>query len=105
MKNILTERPANPRLARGAAWAVLVFVTLAGLAVVLIPVWIIRPFEPQSQQGLRVSYVLRSWSQTVTLISSAAALALAIWLWSDAHRWWRKSFLAAILVIGFLSTW
>jgi uncharacterized BrkB/YihY/UPF0761 family membrane protein len=105
MENMSTERPAKPRLVRGAAWAILVFVVLAGLAAVLIPVWIIRPFEPQSRQGLQLSYVLRSWSQILTLITSAVALALAIWLWPHAHRWWRKSFLVAILVIGFLSTW
>jgi Protein of unknown function (DUF3179) len=105
MENIFTGRPVKPHPVRGAAWAILVFVVLAGLAVVLIPVWIIRPFEPQSRQGLQLSYVLRSWSQTVTLITSAVALALVIWLWLYAHRWWRKLFLVAILVIGFLSTW
>jgi len=105
MENISTERRAKTHLVRGAAWAILVLVVLAGLAVVLIPVWIIRPFEPQSRQGLELSFILRSWSQTVTLITSAVALALAIWLWPYAHRWWRKSFLVAILVIGLLSTW
>lgn len=105
MKDIFTERAARPRFVRVAAWVILVFVVLAGLAAVLIPVWIIRPFASQSRQGLQLSYLLRSWSQTLTLITSAAALGLAIWLWPVAHRWWRKSFLVAILLIGFLSTW
>jgi uncharacterized BrkB/YihY/UPF0761 family membrane protein len=105
MENIPAERPAKPRLVRDAAWAILVFVVLAGLAVVLVPVWIIRPFESQSRQGLEFSYVLRSWSQTVTLITSAVAFALAFWLWFRSRRWWSKLFLVAILATGFLSTW
>ena len=107
MENISTEKRAKSatNLARGVAWASLCFVVLAGLAVVLIPAWIIRPFQPQSQQGLELSYALRSWSRTVTLITSGVALALAIWLWSYARRWWRKSVLLAILVIALTSTW
>jgi uncharacterized BrkB/YihY/UPF0761 family membrane protein len=107
LENISTERRAESttNLARGVAWAILCLVVLAGLTVVLIPAWIIRPFQPQSQQGLELSYVLRSWSRSVTLVTSVVALALAIRLWTNARRWWRKSFLLAILVIALSSTW
>jgi hypothetical protein len=97
--------PAKSPVVRRTAWAILVVVVLAGLAVVLIPAWIIRPFEPQSRQGLQLSYTLRSWSQIVTIITATTAVALTIWLWSGARRWWRKTLLVLILAIGFLSTW
>jgi Protein of unknown function (DUF3179) len=98
------RKPASP-LSRVSAWTILVLVILAGLAVVLIPVWIIRPFEPQSRQGLQLSYFLRSWAQIVTIITSTIAVALTIWLWSGARRWWRRTLLVMIVAIGITSTW
>ena len=105
MENINTGKPAKPSLVRAGAWGILVIVVLTALTVVLIPVWVIRPFELQSQQGLQISYGMRSWSQTVTLAASVISVALAIWLWPHTRRWWRKLFLVMILTIAGISTW
>jgi len=78
---------------------------LIALAVVLIPAWIIRPFQPQSSRGLELSYILRSYSQVVTLIALGLALALAIWLWSHSRRWWTKAILVLALAFSLASTW
>ncbi len=80
-----------------AAWGALLLIVLGGLATVLLPVWLIQPFRPQSPRGLEVSYTLRRWSPLVTLLASALALMLAVWLWPRSRRWWRKA--AAMIVV------
>ena len=81
---------------RKAAWVALLLLVLIGLAIVMIPVWIVQPFKPQTESGLKLSYVLRSWSPLVTVLAAVAALGLVIWLFPGARRWWRK----AALVLG-----
>jgi hypothetical protein len=83
----------------------LVLVVLLSLAVVMIPAWIIRPFQPQSSRGLALSYALRSNSQIVTLIALGLVLAIAIWLWSHSRRWWTKAILVLALAFSLISTW
>jgi uncharacterized protein DUF3179 len=90
---------------RRTAWFVLLLLALIGLAVVIIPVWIVQPFKPQTDVGLRISYVLRSWSPLVTAIAAAAALVLVIWLFPGARRWWRKAALVVILLPLLAATW
>lgn len=90
---------------RKLAWAALPFITLAALALVLVPVWLIQPFRAQTQRDMEVAYALRRWSPLVTLIASAVVLALVIWLWRGARRWWRKSALALMLVLACAGAW
>lgn len=49
---------------------------LVALAIVLTPVWLIQPFAPQSQRGLKISYIMRSWSPLLTLLASLLAVTL-----------------------------
>lgn len=72
---------------------------------VFIPVWLIQPFRPQTERGLELSYVLRRWSPLVTLIATAGALALLLWLWRGARRWWRKALLITAVVPLLAATW
>lgn len=89
---------------RRAAWLALLLIVLVGLAMVLVPVWIIQPFRPQSQRGIELSYALRRWSPVGTLVACAAALMLTVWLWRGSRRWWRKA--ALIILIPLLAaTW
>ena len=90
---------------RRAAWLVLLAIVLAGLAMVLIPVWIIQPFRPQTQRGVALSYALRRWSPTVTLVASATALTLVVWLWRHSGRWWRKTALVIVIMPLLAATW
>lgn len=92
-------------LGRKTAWAILLAVVLTGLAMVFIPVWLVQPFRPQSERGLEVSYVLRRWSPIATLVVSAIALALVVWLWRGARRWWRKALLVVIMLPLLAATW
>jgi hypothetical protein len=90
---------------RKTAWLSLLLLTLVGLAIVLAPVWIIQPFRPQSQKDVAWSYVMRSWSPLVTIICSLLALALVVFLWPGAGRWWRKAALVVIVLPLLGVTW
>lgn len=90
---------------RRAAWAALLFIVLAVLAMVLTPAWIIQPFRSQSQRGLEASYMLRRWSPVLTLLASATALALALWLWRGTRAWWRRGVLVVALLLAGGATW
>lgn len=90
---------------RRIAWSVLLLLTLAILAVVLIPVWLIQPFRPQTAREMEIAYTLRRWSPLLTVLISIAVLALTICLWRGARRWWRKSALALMLILACASAW
>ena len=107
MKNVSMENRAvkGSRMWRRAAWLALLILMLAALSMVLTPAWLIQPFRPQSQSGLALSYTLRRWSPVVTLIALVGALALVLWLWRGARRWWLRSILAATLVPLLGATW
>src|SRR5215210_4877205 len=97
--------PARSTVGRKMAWLVLSILMLAALLIVLTLAWLIQPFRPQSQAGLAVSYTLRRWSPVVTIIASIMALALVLWLWRGARRWWLKSLLGATLLLTLAATW
>jgi Na+/melibiose symporter-like transporter len=93
------------KMKRRIAWASLVLLTLAVLSVVMIPVWLIQPFRPQTPREMEVAYTLRRWSPLVTLIASIIALALVFWLWKGARRWWRKAALVVMLILTGATVW
>lgn len=90
---------------RKASWVTLLLLTLAGLAIVLAPVWIVQPFRPQSERDLAMAYAMRRWSRVVTVSASVASLILVVWLWHGARRWWRKAALVAIVLPLLVVTW
>lgn len=90
---------------RKLAWLGLVLITLATLAIVLAPVWIIQPFSPQSQRGLEWSYAMKRWSPVLTLVAAATALILVVWLWRNSRRWWRKALLIIVFLPVLPATW
>jgi uncharacterized BrkB/YihY/UPF0761 family membrane protein len=92
-------------LSRKAAWALLFLMVLAALAMVAIPVWIVMPFKAETPQGLELAYTLKRWSPLVTLVIAVMALALMLWLWRGARRWWRKTALLMALFFALLAAW
>ena len=90
---------------RRIAWVALLLLAVIGLAIVMIPVWIVQPFKPQTDAGLKLSYFLRSWSPLATILAAAAALVLVIWLFPGARRWWRKAALVVIVLPLLAATW
>jgi hypothetical protein len=90
---------------KAAAWAALLMIVLLGLAMALIPVWIIHPFKPQSQKGVELSYALRRWAPLLTIVASVTVLILGTWLWRGSRRWWLKASLVIVITPLLAATW
>ena len=86
-------------------WLLLLLLSVAALALVAVPVWLIQPFSPQTPRRLEVGYALRRWAPVLTLVACALGLALAAWLWRDSRRWWVKGFMLLLLAPVFASAW
>lgn len=99
MQEVSSRR--TPTLIR---WALFVAVTILSFAVVFIPAWLIQPFKSQNAEDLRVSYALRHWSPTITVVGIAAALLIAFRLWR-AQRWWGKTAICLLFVPLIFSAW
>ena len=85
-------------------WIFLLLITLIALAIVIIPVWLIQPFKPQSSRALEVSYVIRNWSPTVTVIVMCLGVFLVMRL-GRGSRWLKRALLVIALVPLLASTW
>lgn len=95
----MPEMPSQSHSSRRRlAGAVLFLLVLAALAMVALPIRLIRPFVPQTPEGIALSYALRRWSPLATLVAVAAGLALAAGLWRGGRRWSR-----ALAVIALVS--
>ena len=89
---------------RRIAWLLLLIILIIGLAVVIMPIWIIQPFKPQTQRGLEWSYFFRRISPFITVVASLAILLTTIWLWRGT-RWFLKMLLVLLLLPMFAATW
>jgi len=107
MENALTETNAQTQtgIERRLIWPALLGLLVFSIAFVAIPVFLIQPFRPQTQRALEISYLLRSWSPSATAIMLLAALALVIWRWRQARRWWRKTLLVILLSLSIVPAW
>jgi hypothetical protein len=90
---------------RRGAWLALLLLPLLALAVVMVPVMLIRPFAPQSPFSIALAYTLRRWSPWLTVAVALAALALAVRLWREAPRLIPR--IAAVLLglVAVTTTW
>jgi hypothetical protein len=73
---------------------ILVLLVVSSLLIVLIPVYLIRPFSPQTASDLEVSYTLRNVSPLLTLAALILGLLCALPLWKSTTSRLRKSVLA-----------
>jgi len=107
MENGLTETNAQTQtgIERRLIWPALLGLLVFSIAFVAIPVFLVQPFRPQTQRALEISYLLRSWSPSATAIMLLAALALVIWRWRQARRWWRKTLLVILLSLSIVPAW
>jgi hypothetical protein len=85
-------------------WLGLLVILMIGLAVVIVPIWIIVPFKPQTSRGIEVSYTLRRISPVVTVVASLAVVILAGLLWQSS-RWFSKIFMVLLMLPLFAATW
>jgi hypothetical protein len=80
--------------------ALLFLIVLAAVAMVAVPVWLIRPFSPQTPDGLALAFGLRRWAPLATVIFLLGGLALAYSLWRGG-RWWSRA-LAVLAIVPLL---
>ena len=105
MAEPMSAAETETRIKRRLIWPALLGLLVFSIAFVAIPVFLIQPFRPQTQRALEISYLLRSWSPLATAIMLLAALALVIWRWRQARRWWRKTLLVILLSLSIVPAW
>jgi len=87
------------------AWFVLLLITAATVAIVFTPVWFIKPFSAQTARQVEISYLLKSWSPILTIVFALCAIALAVFIWRNATRWYKTIPLILPLLVIFVFTW
>lgn len=88
-----------------AAWIALAIALAVSLALVLTPVFVIMPFKAQTPDGVRLSYHLRAFSPTLTLVLLAAGAGVLMWLWRRTRPRWLKAVAAVLVGILAGSAW
>ena len=86
---------------RAAAWIVLGLLLSLSLVLVLTPAVLIQPFRAQTDHGVHVSYVLRSFSPAATLGLLVVALGPAAMLFRRLRRFWSRAI--ALLLVALLA--
>lgn len=94
----------SDRLRRRIAGIAVLLLVLLALALVVFPLWTIRPFKAQTPEGVAVAYALRRWAPLGTLLAAVAVAALGAWLWRGA-RWWSRAALVLALVPVAAAAW
>lgn len=100
----MDANPSGSYRSRRLAGAVLSLLVVLAVAAVAVPFWVIRPFAPQTPEGLAVAYMLRRWASVGTVLALAAGVVLAAWLWRRA-RWWSRTALALALAVLAGAVW
>jgi hypothetical protein len=79
--------------------------TLASLVWVGTPVYIIRPFVPQTTRGMALSYSMRSASGLVTIVALLVGLALCVLVWRRLGTWWGRGLAAVAVLLLAVCAW
>jgi hypothetical protein len=90
---------------RRSTWMALLAVTIVTLAMVLTPVFLIKPFSPQTNSTVALSFALRRWSPLLTLVAVAAAVFLTMRLWSPGRRILSRTAAVILLALVAVSAW
>lgn len=111
------QAPSGGARSRRWGWAALLVLDAAVLVLVVLPVWIMRPFAPQGAGALVVAYRVHRAAPVVVELALIAAVALAAWLARPAgpagaaaaggtrRTWWRRAGAAAALLPAVAAVW
>lgn len=91
--------------AQRGGWLALVILAAIALAVVAIPVVLIRPFAPQSPFSIAMAFALRRWSPWVTLAAAVLGLGLATAIWKNSPRPFSRAGLGVLVLITLVTAW
>jgi hypothetical protein len=73
-------------LGRRSLWAYLAVFVILTVGVVLVPVFLIRPFSPQTPQTVRIAYELRRLNPIVSVLGAGLSLLLSVSLVRSSRR-------------------
>lgn len=86
-------------------WLLLIIIAIIAFAIIAIPVYLIQPFAPQTENALTISYYLRAFSPYLTIILAIIALILCVQIWRNSKYWFTNiTLILPIIIIGF-SIW
>jgi hypothetical protein len=104
MPDLLTRLSQWTNARRKLAWLMLLLLLVVVLAVVLTPVFLIMPFKAQTPRVMEISYMMRRWSPSLTVVVLVFMLVLTIGLWVSGR--WRSRILLLLLLPPVLgATW
>ena len=86
-------------------WLLLLLIVAAALAFVVVPVYLIWPFRPQTETGLAVGYEVRRLAPWATVALALAALVLVARMWRASRRWWAKALMVLLLAPVGATVW
>lgn len=92
-------------LSRRGMWLLLLALLVLTLGIVLVPVFLIRPFAPQTPGGMSLSFTLRRWSPLLTLLAAASALLLTWRLWRGSPRSLPRAGAVVVTLLVLGSAW
>ncbi len=87
------------------AWILLLATALIVFAITAIPVWLIQPFAPQTEDALQISYFLKNWSPILTITALLASVTLIVYLWRNSRRWFAKALMLVPLIVVLPCAW
>ena len=90
---------------RRGRWGALLAVAIVCVGVVAVPVYLIRPFSPQTPSSMALAFGLRRWSPLVTLAGLVVTLVLVIRLWNSGRRMLARSPAVLLLALVGVSAW
>jgi MFS family permease len=95
--------PSAPRPASRYPWAIVVplVCALAGLALFVYPMYVIRPFRSQGAKELAAALALKQAGPWLSIGFASLAVGIIVWFW-PSWRWARRSLgiVLALLAIG-----
>jgi hypothetical protein len=86
-------------------WLLLLLIVAAAVAFVVVPVYLIWPFRPQTETGLAVGYYVRGLAPWATVALFAVALFVVARTWRASRRWWAKALMALLLLPVGATVW
>jgi Protein of unknown function (DUF3179) len=86
-------------------WLALILLVVLSLAFVVVPVYLIQPFKPQTARALEVGYEVKRLAPWLTAVAALAGLAVVVWIWRGSRRWWAKALAVVLFVPVAASVW
>ena len=86
-------------------WLLLLLIVAAAVAFVVVPVYLIWPFRPQTGRGLAAGYYVRWLAPWATPALALGALVLVVRMWRASRRRWAKALMVLLLLPAGATVW